>query len=96
MPGEEDKLEQEGLPTELRHAFRLLRGRRGLCPEPEALLRLHSGELAESEAARVHQHARACGVCEAALQGLKRFDEAAAGEEAGELPPGTAERLAQR
>jgi hypothetical protein len=70
--------EQEGFPAEIERAFRVLRDRRGPCPESEALLRFHAGEMAEEEAARLREHARGCGFCQAALAALRRFDEAAA------------------
>jgi len=49
--------------------------RRGPCPEPDALSLYHSGRLDPSEASSIRAHVAGCGVCEAALLALSRFDK---------------------
>lgn len=60
---------------DLESGFAGMRARRGSCPPAEDLGRLAAGELTTEEARAVRGHVAICGVCDAILVRLRRFEE---------------------
>jgi hypothetical protein len=61
----------------LERGFAGMKSRRGACPTAEKLGGLAAGELAADEAEAVRAHVALCGVCDATLVRLRKFEEAA-------------------
>jgi len=66
----------------LRKNLRAAGKAKGECPGTESLAKFLGGELTAEDSARIISHAASCGVCDALLERMKRFDDPVAWEDA--------------